>query len=114
MACTPAAIYHACKLEGDEAANYWFGMQIRVYSLSEALSGTGARPGPIAAHRLSAKLSSLAWSPALPGVVTVGDYDGCVVQACPTRSFVPSCVRTCFTSRVCDVFASEDLHDGQG
>ena len=53
-----------------------------MYSASEALSGLGVRPGPIAAHRLSAKLSSLAWSPALAGVVTVGDYDGSVVQAC--------------------------------
>jgi len=66
-----------------------------VYSASEALSGLGVRPGPIAAHRLSAKLSSLAWSPALAGVVTVGDYDGSVVQACINlcigRSRVLSC-----------------------
>ena len=58
------------------------GPQIRVYGLAEALMGEGARPGPIAAHRLSAKLSSLAWSPALPGVITVGDYDGSVLQVC--------------------------------
>ena len=57
-----------------------------MYSASEALSGLGVRPGPIAAHRLSAKLSSLAWSPALAGVVTVGDYDGSVVQACINHS----------------------------
>ena len=59
--------------------------QVRVFSASEALSGLGVRPAPIAAHRLSAKLSSLAWSPALAGVVTVGDYDGSVVQACITH-----------------------------
>ena len=68
-------------------------VQVRVYSCSEALSGRGAKPGPIAAHRLSAKLSSLAWSPALAGVVTVGDYDGSVVQArlsrCCCRIHVP-------------------------
>jgi hypothetical protein len=51
-----------------------------VYGLTDPLSGAGVRPGPIAAHRLSAKLSSLAWSPALPGVITVGDYDGSVLQ----------------------------------
>jgi E3 ubiquitin-protein ligase RFWD2 len=43
----------------------------------EQSSQTGA---PLQVHRLASKLSSLCWNPDQPGVVTVGDYDGVVVQ----------------------------------
>ena len=74
--------------------------QIRVYGLPEACAVLGARPGPIAAHRLAAKLSSLAWSPALPGVITVGDYDGSVLQV----RRVPSYRCVWFVAVVCACF----------
>ncbi len=80
--------------------------QVRVYSLASCLNeqsnsnsnegsrgsrGGGSRRGdppggssqagaPLQVHRLASKLSSLCWNPDQPGVVTVGDYDGVVVQ----------------------------------
>ncbi len=53
--------------------------QIRLYSLASALGGDGPA-APLSAHRMPAKLSSLAWCPDASGVVTVGDYDGEVSQ----------------------------------
>jgi E3 ubiquitin-protein ligase RFWD2 len=76
--------------------------QVRVYSLASFLNnseqnsnsnnnsrGNIRRRGepcssqlgvPLQVHRLASKLSSLGWNPDQPGVVTVGDYDGVVVQ----------------------------------
>lgn len=63
--------------------------QVRVYSLAsllasndyESISSTSQQyQYPTVVHRLASKLSSLAWNPDQPGVVTVGDYDGVVVQ----------------------------------
>lgn len=55
--------------------------EVRLYSLAEAcLAGGGETHEPIRTHRLASKLSSLAWNPDEPGVVTVGDYDGVVIQ----------------------------------
>lgn len=71
--------------------------QVRVYSLASFLnseqssstrssgrgrrgSGSPALGAPLQVHRLASKLSSLGWNPDQPGVVTVGDYDGVVVQ----------------------------------
>lgn len=62
--------------------------QVRVYSLASLLASNNASISstsqqyqyPTAVHRLASKLSSLAWNPDQPGVVTVGDYDGVVVQ----------------------------------
>ena len=66
--------------------------QVRVYSLASLLADDGSYVGtpssnpskeyqyPIGVHRLASKLSSLSWNPDHPGVVTVGDYDGVVVQ----------------------------------
>jgi E3 ubiquitin-protein ligase RFWD2 len=47
-----------------------------------AAAGAAARPAlaPLRAHRTAAKLSSLAWNPDQPGVVSVADYDGVVTQ----------------------------------
>ncbi len=53
--------------------------QIRLYSLASGL-GSDSPAAPASAHRMPAKLSSLAWCPDAPGVVTVGDYDGDVSQ----------------------------------
>lgn len=54
--------------------------QIRLYSLASGLGGDGP-VAAVSAHRMPAKLSSLAWCPdGAPGVVTVGDYDGDVSQ----------------------------------
>jgi len=77
--------------------------QVKVYSLASFLNsdqsssntrgGTERQRGrrgedraspaagaPLQVHRLASKLSSLGWNPDQPGVVTVGDYDGVVVQ----------------------------------
>lgn len=55
-------------------------LQIRLYSLASGL-GSDSPAAPVSAHRMPAKLSSLAWCPdGAPGVVTVGDYDGDVSQ----------------------------------
>ena len=55
-------------------------LQVRLYSLASGLSSDGPAAA-VSAHRMPAKLSSLAWCPdGAPGVVTVGDYDGDVTQ----------------------------------
>ena len=65
--------------------------QVRVYSLASFLNseqstsgknsnGPSSAGAPLQVHRLASKLSSLGWNPDQPGVVTVGDYDGVVVQ----------------------------------
>jgi E3 ubiquitin-protein ligase RFWD2 len=43
-------------------------------------AGFGDVLAPLRVHRLASKLSSLGWNPDQPGVVTLGDYDGCVLQ----------------------------------
>jgi E3 ubiquitin-protein ligase RFWD2 len=55
--------------------------QVRLYSLANGLEeGNAEQSSPARVHRLASKLSSLTWHPDQPGVVTVGDYDGVVVQ----------------------------------
>jgi E3 ubiquitin-protein ligase RFWD2 len=56
--------------------------QVRLYSLANALEGGNhiEQSSPLRVHRLASKLSSLTWHPDQPGVATVGDYDGVVVQ----------------------------------
>lgn len=66
--------------DGALIATAGVGKQIRAYSLTDALRGDSTPPPPVAMHRMPAKLSSLAWSPASRGVITVGDYDGSVQQ----------------------------------
>ena len=53
--------------------------QVCLYSLAGSLNEE-QESAPIRVHRLASKLSSLTWYPDEPGVVTVGDYDGVVVQ----------------------------------
>lgn len=47
-------------------------LQVRVYSLSSYLESPGQQHWqlPIRVHRMPSKLSSLAWNPDQPGVVT--------------------------------------------
>lgn len=56
--------------------------QVRLYSLASGLEegNCSLQSSPLRVHRLASKLSSLTWHPDQPGVVTVGDYDGVVVQ----------------------------------
>ncbi|GAB4814310.1 hypothetical protein N2152v2_001356 [Parachlorella kessleri] len=75
-----------CAVEFEEhgwlVATAGVAKQIRVYSLASALEDP-EQPRwqlPIRLHRMPSKLSSLAWNPDQPGVVTVGDYDGDVSQ----------------------------------
>lgn len=35
---------------------------------------------PLRVHRLASKLSGLSWNPDAPGMITIGDYDGGVIQ----------------------------------
>ena len=103
----PLAADIACGMEWEEHgwlfATAGISKQVRIYSLASYLSNSsssgydamnedesnatpmvddegGASQGPVKVHRLASKLSSLAWNPDQPGVVTVGDYDGVVVQ----------------------------------
>lgn len=83
----------ACGIEFEEHgwlfATAGVSKQVRVYSLASCLRGgmsegyapgVPATQGPLRVHRMASKLSSLAWNPDHPGVVTVGDYDGVVNQ----------------------------------
>lgn len=66
--------------DGELIATAGVGKQIRAYRLMDALGDGGVPAAPVTGHRMPAKLSSLAWSPAAHGVITVGDYDGSVQQ----------------------------------
>lgn len=48
--------------------------------MEELLSTSSLTSSPAMVHRLPSKVSCLAWSPYLDGVVTVGDYDGVLSQ----------------------------------
>lgn len=56
--------------------------QIRLYSIGELGATPRRLPSAVPAmtHRMFSKLSSLAWSPDVPDLVTVGDYDGALSQ----------------------------------
>ena len=57
--------------------------QVRIYSMASLGRGwddASTRQDPIRLHRLGAKLTSLAWHPTRSGVVSIGDYDGCVME----------------------------------
>mmetsp|Transcript_15896 Transcript_15896/g.45496 ORF Transcript_15896/g.45496 Transcript_15896/m.45496 type:complete len:513 (-) Transcript_15896:105-1643(-) len=57
--------------------------QVRIYSMATLGRGwedASTRQDPIRLHRLGAKLTSLAWHPTRLGVVSIGDYDGCVME----------------------------------
>lgn len=84
-----------CGLEFEEhgwlLASAGVSKQVRVYSLAKMLEEyetlnereaeiNGVQSHPLRVHRLSSKLSSLAWNPDKPGVVAVGDYDGVITE----------------------------------
>lgn len=75
-----------CAVEFEEhgwlVATAGVAKQVRVFSLSSYLEcpDNPRWQQPIRVHRMPSKLSSLAWNPDQPGVVTVGDYDGEVTQ----------------------------------
>lgn len=69
---------HGCLL-----ATAGVSKQVQIYSmatLSDTWEDASTREDPIRLYRLASKLTSLAWNPARPGVVAVGDYDGCVTE----------------------------------
>jgi hypothetical protein len=41
---------------------------------------------PVALVRLPGKVSSIAWSPDMDGVMSIGDYDGTLTQVCSSSS----------------------------
>ena len=69
---------HGCLL-----ATAGVSKQVRIYSMATFRGDwedASTRQDPVRLYRLASKLTSLAWHPVRPGVVAVGDYDGCVTE----------------------------------
>lgn len=47
---------------------------------------------PVATVRLPGKVSSIAFSPDMHGVISIGDYDGTLTQVRPCAVFVPTLI----------------------
>ncbi|KAK9826373.1 hypothetical protein WJX81_004551 [Elliptochloris bilobata] len=69
--------------DGRLLASAGVAKQVRVYTvgdLGDDLPEHEAPQQPVAVHQLPSKMSSIAWCPDSEGIVTVGDYDGVVLQ----------------------------------